>query len=105
MTISRADSAKMRSLAKEGKQISKIWADEFPALDYLDVYWEVYGSGGRSAQGIKRMITERLNSLVEANKAERKTIVAEIDGLVWHLYSNHKQNQQKLDKLRKVLGE
>ncbi len=105
MTIPKADSEKMRRLAKEGKQISKIWADDFPELEYLDVYWEVYGSGGRSSQGIKRMITERLNSLVGANKAERKIIVAEIDGLVWHLYSNHKQNQQKLEKIRNILGE
>lgn len=105
MTISKADSEKMRRLAKEGKQISKILTEDFPALEYLDVYWEVYGSGGRSAQGVKRMITERLNSLISANKADRKAIVAEIDGLVWHLYSNHKQNQQKLEKLRKILGE
>lgn len=105
MTISKTDSQKMRRLAKEGKQISRICTEDFPDYEYLDVYWEVYGSGGRSAQGIKRMITERLNSLVEANKAERKLIVGEIDGLVWHLYSNHKQNQQKLEKLRKILGE
>lgn len=106
MSIPKADSQKMQRLAKEGKQISKIMAEDFPDLEYIDVYWAVYGSGERSSQGIKRMITQRLDSLVGAGtKAERKTIVAEIDGLVCHLYGNHKENQQKLEKVRKALGE
>lgn len=106
MAIPKSDGDKMRRLAQEGKQISKIMEQDFPHLDYWEVYWEVYGSGERSSRGIKRMISTRLNSLVDANsKAERKTILAEIDDLVWHLYENHKQNQQKLEKIRKVLGE
>lgn len=106
MTISKADGDKMRRLAQEGKQISKIMAQDFPNLNYWDVYWEVYGSGERSSRGIKRMISTRLTSLIEAGtKAERKATVAEIDDLVWHLYENHKQNQQKLEKIRKALSE
>lgn len=106
MAISKSDGDKMRRLAQEGKQISKIVAHDFPDLDYWDVYWEVYGSGERSSRGIKRMITTRLESLIDAGtKAERKATVSEIDDLVWHLYENHKLNQQKLEKIRKVLGE
>ena len=38
MEITKADSQKMRRLAQEGKQISKIVAEDFPKLDYWDVY-------------------------------------------------------------------
>lgn len=105
MTISKSDAGKMRRLAQEGKQISKIVSQDFPHLPYWEVYLEIYGSGERSARGIKRMISTRLDSLVDANKADRKVVVAEIDELVWHLYSNHKQNQQKLEMIRKALSE
>jgi hypothetical protein len=106
MEITKADSQKMRRLAQEGKQISKIVAEDFPKLDYWDVYWEVYGSGERSSRGIKRMISNRLRTLIEKKpRSERKAILREIDDLVWHLYENHKQNQQKIGKIRKILGE
>jgi len=59
--ITKQDSAKMRRLAKEGKQISKIATEDFPKLDYWDVYIEVYGAGERSSRGMKRMISIRLN--------------------------------------------
>lgn len=105
MSISKRDSEKMIRLAKEGKQISRIVADNFPNLGYWDVYFEVYGSGERSARGVKSMITSRLNKIVAASKGERKIIVEELHELVWNLYKNHKMNQGKLDKIRKALGE
>lgn len=106
MPISKPESEKMRRLAKEGKQISKIVSDDFPNYEYLEVYLEVYASGERSARGVKRMISTRLNELVAVGaKADRKIIVEELHDLVWHLYENHKANQQKLEKIRAVLGE
>ena len=105
MTITAADSSKMQRLAQEGKPISRIAGEDFPALDYWDVYIEVYGAGERSSRGIKKMITIRLNRLTDSPKAERRAIVDELHDLVWHLYENHKTNQRKLEKIRKALQE
>ena len=104
-TISKKDSGRMRRLAQEGKQISRIVADDFPELDYWDVYIEVYGAGERSSRGIKKMISIRLNKLVDASKTERRAIVEELHELVWHLYDNHKTNQRKIDTIRRALQE
>ena len=104
MEISKKDAKKMQQLAQEGKQISRIVQEDFPTLDYLDVYIEIYGSGERSSRGIKRMITTRLNNLINATKDKIRVIVDELQELVWHLYGNHKKNHEKLDKIRKVLG-
>lgn len=106
MAITKTDSDRMIRLAKEGKQISKIVSEDFPNLDYIDVYFEVYGQGERSSQGIKRMITTRINFIAEAGtKAERRQIAEELQGLVWHLYRNHKNNQEKIGNIRSVLTE
>ena len=94
MAVSKADSDKMRRLAQEGKQISKIVAEDFPKLEYWEVYFEVYSAGERSSRGIKRMITTRLNAMAEStNKSARSAIAEELHGLVWHLYENHKANR------------
>jgi len=105
MTISEKDAKKMRRLAKEGKPISRIMREDFPNVDYWDVYIEVYGAGERSSRGIRRMITTRLNSLVDSTKGERRGTVLELRELVWELYEKHKSNHAKLDKIRKALGE
>jgi len=106
MAISKQDSEKMRQLAKEGKQISKIVKEDFHhQYEYWDVYLEIYGSGEKSSRGIKTMISNRLIKLIDSNKEERRNIVDELQGLVWHLYENHKANQVKLDKIRKALSE
>jgi hypothetical protein len=106
MAILKSDSEKMRCLAQEGKQISKIVAEDFPHLDYWDVYFEVYSVGERSSRGIKRMITTRLNVMVAStSKSERKLMATELHELVWHLYHNHKINREKLSKIRAALGE
>ena len=94
----------MTRLAQEGKQISDIWRDNFPELGYWDIYIEVYGSGQRSSRGIKKMITARLNKMVDATKPQRRVISKELNDLVWHLYNNHKINQYKIDKIRKALN-
>ncbi len=105
MAISKQDSQRMVRLAQEGKQISRIASEDFPKLDYWDVYIEVYGSGERSSRGIKRMITNRFDWLDGASKADRKALIEELRELVWHLYENHKSNQKKIDKIRKALME
>lgn len=106
MKISESDSEKMCRLAQEGKPISKIASEYFPYLDYCDIYLEVYSSGERSSIGIKRMITNRLNTMVESrSKKDRTEIAEEVQDLVWHLYENHKLNRDKLANIREVLGE
>ena len=104
MSITKKDRQLMIRLAQEGKQISNIWRDNFPELGYWDVYIDVYGSGQRSSRGIKQMISSRLFRMVDATKPQRRVIVKELNELVWHLYSNHKINQTKIDKIRKALN-
>ncbi|WP_046168406.1 hypothetical protein [Chromobacterium vaccinii] len=90
-------------LAREGRQISQI-AEEYPEYDYSDVYWAAYGEGERSALGVKRMITNRLNSLVdEKSSRKRQEIVDETNELVWHLYEKLKSSQTKLESIRNAL--
>lgn len=104
MAVSKADSKKIQELAKEGKQIKQIRTENFPHLSYLDVYLEVRGSDGRSAIGIKRMITGRINALAESRRgAERAELAEELNELVWSLYTNHKANHKKLAQIRKAL--
>jgi hypothetical protein len=98
------DSEKIIQLAREGKQITKIWDEDFPNYDYWDIYWEVYGAGERSSLGTKRMISNRLSKLTSVPKSEQKEIIEEINNLVWHLYNRYKENQQKLDEIRGVIN-
>ena len=106
MSIPEKDAERMRQLAQEGKQISRIMYEDFPDVDYWEIYVEVYGRGQRSATGMKRMISNRLKWLQETDdKQERKNIIDEINELVWHLYDNFKQNQKKLGRIRNVLKE
>lgn len=103
MAVTKKEGDFMRRLAREGKPISRIAEEDFPGLEYWEVYVEVYGAGERSARGIKKMISLRLNQVVSAPKAERQTIVEELTGLIWHLYENHKHNAEKLQSIRKAL--
>jgi hypothetical protein len=106
MAISKSDAEKMRLLAQEGKQITKIVLEDFQHLDYWEVYFEVYSVGERSSQGIKYMITARLNAMATSTSKFRahRSIAEELHELVWHLYENHKTNQKKLSKIREALG-
>jgi Asp-tRNA(Asn)/Glu-tRNA(Gln) amidotransferase B subunit len=104
MSIPKKDAAKMLRLAKEGKQISRIVAENFKKeYDYWDVYSVVYGAGDQSAQGVKWMITNRLGQLAKANKADRESLVEELSELIMYVYENYKSNQKKLDNIRKIL--
>jgi hypothetical protein len=106
LEITKADSKKMQRLAQEGKKISTIKKEDFPSLTYWDVYVEVYGAGKRSALGVKRMITTRIDAVAASkSKKERAAIAEELQELVWHLYDNHKANQTKLAKIRLALTE
>jgi hypothetical protein len=99
------DSKEMIRLAKEGKHISKIWADDFSEYEYWEVYTEVYGAGERSSVGVKRMITARLDKLVATNsKKEREELKNELNELIFHLYSRYKASQQKIDNIRGIIN-
>ncbi|MFC6040538.1 hypothetical protein ACFPYN_14015 [Paenisporosarcina macmurdoensis] len=100
------DSKVMIRLAKEGKKISKIWAEDFNEYDYWEVYTEVYGAGERSSVGVKRMITSRLNKLGAADiQEDREELIDEINELILHLYSRYKNSQQKLDEIRAIINQ
>ncbi len=104
MPISKREAKEIKVLVDEGKQISRIVADDFPQYDYWDVYYEAYGSGGQSAQGVKWMITNRLNHLNSVDAEERQRIVEELSDLIRHLYDNYKSSQKKLEIIRKALA-
>ncbi len=97
------DSKKMIKLAREGKQISKIFQEDFPNYEYWDIYCEVYGAGERSVLGVKRMITNRLCKLPSIPPNEQQLIIDEINDLVYYLYSRFKVNQEKLDEIREII--
>ena len=93
----------MVRLAKEGKQISKIQQEDFPEYSYEDVYIEVYGEGEQSSRGVKSMMTARLNKLASLPPDEQPAVVEEIRDLLTYLYAKHRDNQKKLDDIRKVI--
>ena len=98
------DLEKIVQLAREGKQISKIWKEDFPQYDYWEIYVEVYGADEKSSIGTKRMITNRLNKLSSLSKKEQEERIKEIDELVCYLYNRYKESQQKLDDIRGVIN-
>ncbi|MCC2463018.1 hypothetical protein LKL90_21845 [Bacillus mobilis] len=93
----------MIKLAREGKQISKIWEEDFPQYDYWDIYMEIHEAGEKSALGTRKKITYRLNKLQTATKREREDIILEIQDLVEHLYVRYKESQKKLQEIRNVI--
>lgn len=104
MEIDKRDAEIMIRLAREGKQISKIWEEDFPQYDYIDIYVTIYGAGERSSLGIKRMITNRLQLLEKSPKKQQKEIIQEIDDLVCRLYYRFQESQKKLDEIRSVIN-
>ncbi|CAM4006350.1 MULTISPECIES: hypothetical protein [Bacillus cereus group] len=103
MNIDSRDVEKMIKLAREGKQISKIWEEDFPQYDYWDIYMEIHEAGEKSALGTRKKITYRLNKLQTATKREREDIILEIQDLVEHLYVRYKESQKKLQEIRTVI--
>jgi hypothetical protein len=103
--MKQKDALEIQKLVREGKQISKVMEEDYPEYEYWDIYMAAYDAGERSALGVKRMITTRLNKMVESkNSTERKEIQEEIDELVWHLYESLKDSQKKLEKIRAVIN-
>ena len=104
MTIPQSNQKQILRLVQEGKSLSKIAKEDFPNIDYWEIWWTACEGGERSARGVKKMITSRLNSLIEAGrKQDRQPLIDEISDLVSYLYENHKKNSEKLGKIRKVL--
>ena len=102
--MDKKDKTAIQSLAKEGKQLSRIMDQDFPEYEYWEIYEAVHDGGGKSALGVKRTIANRLTTLAETRKkGERTEIIEEIDELVWHLYDSLKVSQRKLDAIRKAL--
>ena len=105
MVILEKEKQEMVRLAREGKQIAKIWSENYPQYDYWEIYQVVYEGGESSARGMKSKITTRLNKLVDATtKAERQKLVDEVSQLVSELYENHRSNQKRIDEIRRVIN-
>ncbi|PFN04198.1 hypothetical protein [Bacillus cereus] len=103
--MNKQDADVMVRLAREGKHISKIWAEDFPEYDYWEVYTEGYGSVEKSSVGVKRMITARLNKLAGTNKQkDHEELIEEINELIFHLYSRYKGSQQKSNEIRSIIN-
>jgi hypothetical protein len=103
--MEQKDAIEIQKLVREGKQISKVMEEDYPEYEYWEIYMAAYDGGERSALGIKRMITTRLNKMAESKKpSERKEIQEELDNLVWCLYKSLKDNQKKLEKIRAVIN-
>lgn len=102
--MNKKDKSGIQVLAQEGKQISKIWEQDFPEYDYWEIYEAICDGGGKSALGVKRTIANRLTTLAETRKKdERAEIIEEVEELVWHLYESLKTSQVKLQAIRTAL--
>jgi phosphoribosyl-ATP pyrophosphohydrolase len=101
--IDERDITRMVQLAREGKQIKKINEEDFPEYNYWEIYEKIYGAGEKSALGVKKMITMRLNKLTTVTKKEQPEIISEIADLVEYLYVRHKESQVKLDEIRSII--
>ena len=105
MTLREKDRTKILRLVREGKRISLIWREYFPEYDYWEIYNVAYDAGVQSAVGAKRSISARLKKLSSTtNRTEKQRIIAQVGGLVYDLYENHKANQKKFDQIRKIIG-
>ncbi|MEH7115763.1 hypothetical protein V7124_25895 [Neobacillus niacini] len=103
MITDERDIEKIIKLAREGKQISKIWEDDFSQYDYWDIYFEIHEAGEKSALGTKRKITHRLNKLKSLPKRDQQDVIEEIRNLVDHLYVRYKEGQKKIEQIRNVV--
>jgi len=99
------DKVLAKKLAREGKTISNIYRDDLSEYEYWEIYDVVYEDGGKSMLGVKRAITNRLNTLSETSKKnDRQYIIDETSELIWHLYDSLKSNQEKLKSIRQILN-
>ncbi|MGM0780027.1 MAG: hypothetical protein ACQEXE_26060 [Bacillota bacterium] len=103
MITDARDAEKIVMLAREGKQISKIWKEDFPQYDYWDIYMEVHEAGEKSALGTRKKITHRLNKLETLPKRSQPEVIDEVRELVDHLYIRYKESQRKLQEIRSVI--
>jgi hypothetical protein len=97
------DTEKIIKLAREGKQIAKIWKEDFPQYDYWDIYMEIHEAGEKSALGTRKKITYRLNKLETLPKRSQSDVIDEVRELVDHLYIRYKESQKKLQEIRSVI--
>lgn len=101
MAILQKDLEKLNKLVDQGKTIADAWR-EFPQYTYMEVYWSV---NNYSLQGKKKMITIRLNKLKSKNlsKAERATLIKDVNGWVTDIYKLARKNGDKLLDIAKTV--
>ena len=102
--MTKKDKASIQTLAAEGKQITKILAEDFPEYEYIEIYEAASDSTWKTTQGVKRSITKRLKTLTTTRKKpERIEIIEELSDLTCHLYDSLTKCQRKLSAIRKTL--
>jgi hypothetical protein len=57
----------------------------------------------RSSIGVRRIITNRLNTLRTAKEQKKDDLIKEINEQIWYLHSRYRESQQKLDEIRTAL--
>ena len=100
MAIKKRDLEKMNEALMNGTTIADIQRN-FPKYDYWEIYWEV---NDYSFLGKKRMITNRINRIVQSKvPKERREIASQTKELLDQLYSQLKTNSKKLIEIDRVL--
>ncbi|MGI9229330.1 MAG: hypothetical protein ACR2P9_05670 [Gammaproteobacteria bacterium] len=101
MTIKKHELKKMNELLQSGSTVVKI-SEMYPQYNYWEIYWEVeyYSFVGR-----KRIITNRIRTLVESrNLKKRESLAKEVNKLITDLlYEPLKTNSAKLQEIDRTL--
>jgi len=99
MSIPKNDLEEMNNLLTKGSNISDL-VKKYPAYDYVEIYTSV---NNNSILGKKRMVTNRINSLVnKSSKNERKKLSLEAKEILDELYKLLKINSSKLIDIEKI---
>ena len=89
-----------RRMAREGKTIRQI--SEELGIDYSDAWGYVPGSW----QGMKKMITNRINKLInEKDRSVREQLAFEVQEYVDSLYYSGKHLSRMVDRIRNTLSD
>ena len=93
------------NLVKEGNLITEIRRVHFPKFTYAQIYSVSKERTDGGSMGLKKTITNRLNSLVNAQaKGDKDKYAKEIKVLVESLYKQHKDMASKLSEIRDALA-
>lgn len=100
MAIKKHELTAMNDALEKGKTIAQL-SNKYPQYDYWEIYWEVKDL---SFLGKKRIITNRLKSIVKSkSRSERESLAEEAQELLNEMYERLKENSKKLIEIDRVL--